>query len=966
MTDVKDLMEAIRLNKFNHHNQQIIAINYFESLVSGDIRLDNATNPIVALLEHNTACCASNNIEVDSLLRDLDMEHAKTIDDLVRHVDLSSKNNIHAVPGEINMILSIRIADLEQHSVLMPDKTRKVIIPQETVIGYKDSVFYGIHHAIEIVLNSADNIDVKFLENDSPLCNLENPVMDTTYRSKNDLNNPLREDMVEITIKAFQFVRETHLYSINKTAGFSETYDISDQYYHARVYNRVGNTWVELRTEISEAAYNPADKIGVALVQIRDRSITIKIPQIYITNAIIKNQVKVVLYTTKGAIDQDYLISIPDDFSLEFRNDDPTISQYTGPLAAFGTIFIHSKDKTRNGKNMPTLEEIRDVILSYTMDGDVPITRDNLKSVLLKKDYELVHEHNYIDKNLYVASKRLEPLQLGPTQIQVACGGIEALLGDMTDVDGVHPHGANYTITPKSISLYENGALKFLKASDVSRMRSSTIEDQILLLNDKSYLATPFYYLVTRTLTNHECCVFDLDCPEIVSRNFISNNSNSAGLINTRTYSINKDGDSYIINLTAMVNDTFKEYDNESFIPQLKTTSTYGTSFAINGEYVSRNDEGDYIYKFTLPTDYELGKDGTIVLKGLAGPSGDYDMPLETTFNLTYNLVRHLPIQLDEELKEFTMPNLFETPYQTVTHESLKIKIGSILHEIYNPTRTLLGTVGYRKYDNDILAYYTEDVYKLDSDGYIEFIDNPDYDANDPDSLPYIYTIEHLAGDPILNDDGSHVIKHRVGDHILDSDGELIPEARNGNTIMTRLILLDYKYLVTSVDYLALIRGRIIDHINADIKPLQDKMIDLSELRYNLSNCLGNVKVRHDRNRSFSIAAALTFKFIVNVDHVTYSDGQMRKVIADSIRGVTSEYLKGRRYARNELMSLINKEIGGSVTNFDIAEVGGYNDIIGFTLEDDADIVGIKGQVYLDTDGNLQLRDGIDIIFEII
>lgn len=959
MTTFATLEEQIRNNKYNAEN------SFYHSLdaMSDVVVAQNATMPLIALLEHQVLSSTVTNSEIDLVNRYLNPNYCDTHETLARHLDYRTLNTIHAIPANTTITLALGVQDLYNYSYMLQDGTRRVVIPEDTVIGYKDEIYYGIHHAIQITLRDNETIDVSYIDNKNPLLELTNPVIESRFRNSSDISNSYTSKTLEFDIVCYQFKRTNYTYPVNETLGFTKTYTLTDQYYHARVFSRSGTEWIELNTYFSEFIYNSYSDVGAVVVALSGDQLTLKIPQIFFNRGMIGTEVKVVLYTTKGDINADYGLSLLPDWSVVFNNNDSRYNLLVNPLTKFRDVYVYGNGKLLSGVDIPTVDTLRKKIL-LSDDGNAPVSEAQLESRLNNLGYNLVHEHNYVSDNLYLASKRLDDIELSDSTVMVSGGGLDIILGDLSDCHGVISNGSNYTLTPSIRCKLDNGLLTVLSNSEVNTLSNLGLEDTLSTYNTGNYLATPFYYLIEQLEYNTLVSVFDMDDVAVTYRDFIGSNTNTNGLISTRDYTLSKVTTGYKLTIVAITNDSFLNYDDDSFIPQLVADDVDGTRYSIIGTMLGRGPDGEFIYEFLLDSTYDLSYLGTTKLTSITNSINGYNAKLEDTFQLTYNLVKDLPNDIGTTYRASTDSSKLPAQYQVITLEELTLKFGEKLDSLYTPVITYPGSPVLQYHTNDVQAAYSDDVFERDENDFIVFVANPDY-VEGGDEPRFTYNKLHSAGDLIFEEDGTTPkLAITKGQVITNAAGEPVLEARTIQQIQTKLVLVDYKYQLVGTHFED-IKAAIRYSIEEDIEPLEEVMFGLTELKYSLSTSIGDVMVQYDSDTSGSITSGMSFVLTVVVDKVTYSDSAVRTLINTNIQAAISTYVNTSKFSSSELTARINDSIGETVEGFNITSINGRSDIINFTLGSTSDVIGVKAVLELGVDNKIKLTPDIRVVFKL-
>jgi len=960
--DLSKLEERIRNNLYSAGNCYWDTLNYLEE-VDGQLVPTNNSTPFSTLWENSVVQGVVNNNEIDKLHRFDSPEYAENFDELARHLPYQTLASIFATPCTIQMQMYLRLKDIQELGVSVSNRVKRVIIPRDTVITHRSGTTYGLLFDIEISVTDGVLVDAVYLDNNNPMKNLLSPVIRVSRLRERLTDYQLNEEIVELTIDVDQFKREVETSPVTVATGFSKTFPLTDQFYHARVFTRVQGVWIEFTTAFSDFIYDPRSTIPTAVVKHLGNMVSVTIPQIFLTNGNVGSEVKIEFYTTKGYQTVDYTQSTEGTWKVKFINQDASIQQYTVPLENFKDVFVITNGTFSGGSDMPDFETQRAQVVAGDIDND-PITELELQSRLRRAGFSYIHAANYLTENTYLAGKTLPLYQANSVEVMYPGGNIPVLLDTLRDIYGVIVNGDNTTITPNAIVRYENGQTNLLSDSDMAQLNNLPTNELLTELNEYRYLNPAFHYVVERLQTSNRLYVYHMRTPKVINRDFVGSNQDAEGAISISSIEVRYNEGAYKLTVRTLATSTYRELANTAFIAQLGVLSSTNQKLAMNHTTVERDDDGNYTFIFDISTLFDIRYGSGLKLSSLSTEYNEAGfIDLESRFEFSFNLVDELPVQLDTQWYLSVDKSKLPEYFQVVTLEAATVQLGYRVDALYCPVRTLPGQQGFKTYPADVMAYYQQDIYARDSAGNLIFTDNPDYDVNEPISETnpaFHYHKLHTKGDPIIVD-GSHQVLHAAGTVMVDDSGIPIPDERNQPVIETSLICSDYRFSVAEIEATEA-ADNILATIESDINPLRVNMLQRSELFYSVSTTVGNITVRLDSETNAYIKREISLRFDVTVDPITYGEANTRALIESKIRKVCGQVINGATsFSANELVSKIDDEIADSVIGFRIVKVGDLDTPASFSVVNDGDVIGLAPKLEVDGSGQITITDDIDV-----
>jgi len=966
MGATEKLYNAIPAVRFNPAVVTRLTLNMVEEKLAGKFDLVDPTNPFVMLTEGSATLAAAACTDGEAVLRKMYESLAVTEDELYLH--MSDRDYLHRFASPARAPFSLFLATDDIIRYAEPDPVhnyRKLVIPKHTELRALDFAF-TFQYPIEIRIQPHGGIDVVWVPfEDSPVETLASNIVEKKYSQLVvDPSNPQRQEFLRLNFDLPQFEIQTQKAPLNLATTFRKTYIFKDQFYYARVYaTQNGSTWKELRTTHTEQVFDP--NVGTAVLRVVNNSLTVIIPQIYLTNGLVSGEIRVDIYTTKGSMDFDLSNLAPEAYGYKWLDhDNSTNKRYYAPLSNM-TLALFSTGSAVGGNDRLSFDALRERVLSNaTGSVKIPITNVQTTSYLQDRGYSVVTDVDNVTNRDFLATRLLPVPSTGPV-VSSAGLSVETLAVTMEELatyDTVADNGSRLTILPSTLYTENNGVTEIVPKAVVDSITAMTVEDRAERLNRERFTFSPFHYVLDINNNRFETRPYYLDEPSITDRNFIASNNSIPISVSTRRYDIQKNENGYLLTLEVLGDEDWDALPDSQVFVQLAFKPRDEVDYAYLNGTLSGFLEGNRVYQFQIDTNYDIDPEGNIALTSFSMYSDEprsHFCPLTGTFAVIFGAsgladptYTHSVIDLD-----LNTTNLPANSYG-ITEESFSLKLGYDLTGLWTSSRSVPSSLDYLRHLVDVPATYQENVYERDGtgakiwtivDGKIEFV------------------ILHAKGDQIFDQLGDPVYKARVGDVVLDNDGNPVVENTRRMLRQTDLLTVDGLYYFvtesTAVSYMRSIASLITDWVATDIRDASEVLLEQSHLYFYPKVTYGYVNALVEENRQLRIRADQSLSVNLYVSGTVFRDTDLRVNLAVATRMAINDVLQRAVVTTDALIEAIDAKVGNDVIGIKVSGLGGTADFTAVTLLDDSARLSIGKRMIPYPDGTLGLEDAIDVNF---
>ena len=1005
MVNSSELSAKITQLRANPTAIQRLMLRTLEFETQGGVVIVDPTNPFVFLLEAACTMASAGMLQAEALTQQQYASMAQTDTALYTHMSDVDYLNRFATPTTTAITLMMSVDEVRSRAVAIPNGggVRQLILPRHTEITVAGTPF-TLQHPIHIRVMPHDAISVTYdVDVVTPLYRL------TTNQLEWSLIYLEQTQYLRIVIPIHQMRILSQMAQLNSITGFAKDYAFTDKFYYCRAFTKtsVGSTWTELRTTHSDQVYDPT--IPTVVLQVQGQTLSVRIPQVYFNNGLIRDSLRIDIYTTLGALQMELGNYSTTSYSANWNVHDAVVdSVYTAPIFIFSGLGIYSDQSLVGGSDATPFETLRTQVIDNALAGlDTPITHSQLATSTTSAGYDIVTSIDNVTDRQFLATRILPPPSNASTITGAGCimQTVQTTLVDLALSQSVKNNGDRLTILPST--LFQNAGLgiKVVPDSVVNTLLNPllTPPDTLAgLVNTNAYFYTPFYYVLDASGSQYHTRAYRLDDPSVTEKYFVDDNPTLGITVATRNYefAVNPSGAGYILAIEVDATESFLAYPPAQYALQLSyLPAGSATRIYIHGTLVSDIDvdtgypvDNLYVYHFYLDTQYDVDPQHRLILEPYRIP-----LPLESTFDLVYAITPTNDYPFNAAATGSSIDALVDTSiavddaiYYAVSQESLVLRFGVHLEHLWTRSRTTIGSPTYLTYTADVPAVYTAPVDARDATGnlLLNYI---------PLSDSYAITRLHNVGDPVLTAAGAAVwatvhaaeplltvtqwwatliptlrsaygvLAHRAGDRVLDADG--IPMLTDDSRQLLRqfdLLLIDGKYYFATDDATTTYRSELVSMleqwITTDIVSIATRLLERSELYFYPKSTIGTLDVYVGAGQLVSVPAAQSFVVEYYMTSERYDNTAVRDAIQATTARVLATALDATRIAVSDIIAALRTALGDDVLSVHVT--GFVNDLYpAITLKDQSMRPSIGKQLVSLSNLTLAVQDAIAITY---
>lgn len=721
-------------------------LTLFENHVFDKKQVLDGNNVFTFGLEMEATMIASIVNEMSGAFESLYPERARTMRDLYRHMSDYDFVGVYATPSSATICLMLDRDWIIANAVSMGDGsgTSLIRIPANSTFTLGDSQF-GIYYPI--------NIEVKKKVLDTGEIDLNNTLIRCTWDTSTvnplyTVSSNIIEHRITITrnttylgivIPVYQFVNTITKSDLISSTGFLQRYDYYDQFYAARVFHWLNNTWNELPITLSDVVYNQDVATAKVKVLTDIAQVEVSIPQVYFSSGMIGNKLMVMVYTTKGNITSDLRGYSQDQFAASLMtNDDLADTTYSEMLRRIPTVFITPiSSAISGGRGQCTLASVKSRIVNSAGSAGVLVTAAQLTEYLSELGFECTKYIDNITDRIWLAKRDIKD-SLGNT---VASALYKTFISHdvidntnkydcivkMKDADSI-------MIMPNALFKWDTNTdcMKLLTTEEKIALSNTPVDQRLTELNTSTYMYTPYHVKLDCSYGNALTSPYQLFNPSIDKITFVSSNSQTStqvSIYNIAVSHLENGTGGYKVSLTL-----YKTNDLQTVTPAVATPTLTRNITAIlrvknqsdvycyiEGKYEGKNTSGYDILSFTLDTDYSIDDTGYIgtnsmtLVSSVKTLSANYNkIPLEGEWDILFFVKKDLISE--SSANSVTVHNvpkaIVDQDMVFVAQQCFTLTLGSSIPSLRTSVYATAASQSYKTHTTTTYATYGTDVYR--------------------------------------------------------------------------------------------------------------------------------------------------------------------------------------------------------------------------------------------------------------
>ncbi len=684
-------------------------------------QINDPNNGFVMQMLANMAVFSKFSQKVDYVSSFFYPQRARNAEQLFPRLSQFDYVKLMASPATVPFIFAMSKSWVIDNAVYYDENYNRLEIPANSFITV-GNIVYSMYHPIEILVNRNTNAVTAFYDTtvENPLNILAtNMLLDVQEYTYNGI------EWFQIQFNMYQFSREILNFTVGSEQGFLRTFDYEDQFYAVRVYtqNRQGN-WDELDYSLSTLYYNYQTPTALIRLLPDNNQVTIEIPQIYFDNSQISQNIKIEIYTTKGAV--NYSLSAADISSLQ-ANFDTKSSGYAAPFdkAPSWNIFPTTTD-IAGGSNAMDYAEIRDAVVNQRLYDGVAITSPQILQAGKRAGFDLSRLVDDLTERIYSASNILR--DTNNLTLPTFSGHIllkdEALSGNPSTI--LNFSDGYYTLLPTTVfKIGETGlGCRPLSNAEINSLSNLTKSQLVNELNQGNYVRQPFHVTLLTTAKSPQASLYNLLSPKMISLVFDRENPHSAPQMSVLTCVVEHlasgtGGYRLSINVQRSSNIALNDISNLS-LTLICTTKT-GQLAYLPFTYSTTNDRGVDIWEAILSTNYHITNDNYITVALLDNDDQllNVEIALNQQFSVLTSFIKSYDVNVpaDPYLNSL-LPLSYQLTQTAMAKQTITVSLGTNLSsQIYAGVNTSWGNEVYQIAANTV--YHTTDkpLFQLDEQG---------------------------------------------------------------------------------------------------------------------------------------------------------------------------------------------------------------------------------------------------------
>lgn len=967
-SDLTSLIEEAQLNPMAVQKK---GIEFLEAVRNGEIEIVDPSNAFVYLGElaatMYTSAIRKNEIWGQRQYPELSL----TREELYNHMSNADYLDVFGSPSIATISFGFNKDEIVAKAV--PTGTsgmKKLVIGRHTQIKAGDYVF-TLQYPIEIRVLSHGGIQVVY-DNDriSPVQSLESNRVEWSFENYTFAH----QEYIKIDVPVYQMELKSYTSALSASKVFDKAYAYTDQFYFCRVYMSTSTgTWQEINTTHSDQVFDPL--VPTALLKVLDGNLlNVSIPQVYYTTGLATRELRIDIYSTKGALEVALNTYASELFIPTWRDlDKDDLGVYTAPVSTLVDMFIVASSVATGGSNEIPFDVLKSRVINNALGAiDLPITNVQIQSQLDRLTdigFSCTVDVDIVTKRLYKATRELPAPLID--EISAGMGSNVVTLMKTTEElisqADISDNGERITVLPSTLYRNEGGYLSIVDAAtrdSILALKGDVLVERVMASN---YLYTPFHYVYDFTDNVFTVRPYYFGAPEVQRRFFVDDNATLGVGVSSSSHNFIRTDTGWSLQVMTSSTDSLKLLDDDSLVTQLAFVPVGETGRCyLNGTFVGRDpDTNEWIFEFNFGTTWDVNPANSVFLDGFEvdGISPHpYPANLSTVFDIFYAVETSVVDQgessvIDQRIGGF----LIDLDVTGIYQEQVTLKLGSELSGLWVRARSTIGEESYLRYQEDVPKLYTDNVPLRDESGKIQM-------ERDGDGKIIGMQYEHRVGDPVIDEEtGAVVYLHRVGDVILQNDVPIVASPRSIQR-QVELCLFDGAYYFataqTDVEYAATVPVQIVEWVNVTLGPVRKKLLELTKLLFHPKSTIGLVNAIVDGGESRVLESAQSFDIVFYVTETVYRDEDLKEEIRKTTPVIITDLLKDILVTRDNIETVLKNAMSGDVIGVELKGLGGSADLRVISMIDDSARLCIGKMLVALPNGTFSVADNIHITFE--
>jgi hypothetical protein len=927
----------------------------------GEYDIPDGSIPFVACMEFSTLGQTMAITELEAQMRMLNPRMALTQEEIYYHMSSDDYIGRFCTPASDVFDLYLSYDDIVAKAVPYGNQgMRKLVIPRLTQFNGGE-ISFTMQYPIELRVLRHGGLQIVYDDSDP------SPV--EVLRTNMVTWDPLmiqRNKVARLKIPVQQFVIKTATDALSPSTLFEHEYSFPDQFYFARVYLKNDTTagkWSEIKTTHSDQSYNPTEV--TAVLKVLSEKLQVSIPTIYTNTGMAVGQIRVDIYTSKGAIDVSMADINANQFSATFNAIDDDIT-YVSPLNTFSIKQVLSVNRVTGGSNEMSLLDLRNQVIDNTVgEQSLPITDVQVQARVERRGYTLVSNIDQLTERQFLASKRLgTPQSLNIISgAGVAMSQLRLSMDQISKSAHVADNGPRITILPSMIYSWNNGKVQMMTDTEITTLNGLDPETLARTMNESRYVYTPFHYVMDATDNNFDLRPYYLDNPRITEKTYVGENDTSNMQATLNSWDIARIPEGYRVRVRIEASKNFQALDDSQVMCQIGYKPTGENVYAsVNGELIGMED-GNRVYQFDILTNYDIDSTNEMYTTNMSifsDAQHNFKTSLLNDLDVSILVVNSVtPGYRPNDIDAMVQSHLLPRQWMLVARERLETTFGYDMTRLWRRNRPVIGEESYKRWEENIQKVYLQNVYKTDEMGNVIIDIGPNGEV-----ITYLL---HAKGELCTNPDGSPIWKHEKGDPVRDENGKLVlVEPRK---LLREVVLLmvdaifNFATEEQAVKYKTEIPMEFVQWIQSDINELNAELMEKAMIYVYPTQTYGDTVVLVRDGQETTIPIDQSFSVSYWLQPAEYSNSTIRPSMTESTKVTIDTMLERKTVSRSDITTQLTEASGSGVLGSDLQGLGGPANYPILTVVDDAVRLSFRKKMELLANQELTVVDDLTVNF---
>ena len=970
-----NLIEKIKNVNFNPNEIIRLFLKATEELTNGEMSYFDASNPVMLAVESGVITPAAILQEIELLTRDF---YAPAVDDwegLFLHMQDEDYSVMANQPGNavVNFLLSVD--EIKRRAIPLDDNpdVRVIEFPAHTQVTVGEySLMFKLPFSIRI--NKYGNISIKYnLNHEAFLGRVRDAVINFEYTRLEGM------EVIKIPIECVQVSLNSQVISVSPTTGFMQRIALKNKFFKLKAFTRFDNDseWIEVDTTRRMRVLN---KNRTTLqVQATDDQLVVNIPSFYFNNRMVGNSIRLDIYTTHGALEHPLINYNDGAYQIKYFDYNNKNNKYAGLLGSLNVLRAYSTDTITGGRNALGFDEMKKIVVNRsTITEGIPITELEIANKLSDLGFSTVKIKDNVTERLFAASRLLPAPEKGTTVTGIGCNvqSFQTTINELSQLATVRSNGSRLTVLPTTLYNVNNGVLEVVDANTVDQLMDNTRtapENLAAWANANNLVFSPYHYV--HDIANNEYSVraYRMDNPKVNNKVTINENPTlqlDAGVYNFELMA-KPAGDGYSLFLGLTIGDNFKEIPPENISLQIAYLDESGENrYFLNGDLVmpidpatGRPQDDNYVYRFDFTTNWDIDENHRLILK-----SGYLPLPLNVDLDVFVIVKDFVPTgfrktEMDNIINLLSLDNYDGRSSQhALIQERLNVSFGKHMENLWTRARTTIDEADVKRYEQDVPAVYTENIYARDRNKVVEMEYNPETQKLEAKVL-------HHKGDPMYDEEtGLPIFVHRANDIVMEHGKPVYKEGLRGLKRQFDLVVMDGLYYLTTHentiqyvrDVLDVIDEWVFNIIGDQIRP---ELLERTSILYHPKSTVGLIEVYVESGVKVLVKSdqALFVRFFV--DKSVYGNIDLRNNMELTAKRVIQNVLESKStISHDDITKELRVALGDNLMGVELKGFmdDKYNTI---TLANDLTTPSIGKRLSVNSKLELVVEDNVEFDF---